>query len=300
MISVVIPLYNQAQRVASCLQAAMRQRDFNDFEIVVVDDGSTDGSDKILDEMGENCNSLRIFHISNSGACAAMRYGVKQAKGDYIMFCDADGLLDEHALATAYDAITRTGADEVIGRFSNSEGKTIASYEGEVKADVLIKAILGNRAMFPMLCAILFRKELLDRCFEIPREITDGADKLVQLKVLMKEPKIVFIDACLYRHTRDAQSDELQPLRNEMLYDRVLLETLSAKSEIYAPYVTLFQTKKYEFYLANGNTNAFREYYHTLRQQDKQALSWKDKLVLGLPPTAAKYVVQFYKKTRRS
>jgi len=130
MISIVIPLYNKAQHVASCLQAAMRQRDFNDFEIVAVDDGSTDGSDKILDEMGENCNSLRIFHISNSGATAARRYGVKQAKGDYIMFCDADDMLDEHALATAYDAITRTGADEVIGRFSNSVRKNNHELQG--------------------------------------------------------------------------------------------------------------------------------------------------------------------------
>jgi len=300
MISIVIPVYNKAQYVASCLQAAMRQRDFNDFEIVAVDDGSTDGSDKILDEMGENCNLLRIFHISNSGVTAARRYGVKQAKGDYIFFCDADDMLDEHALATAYDAITRTGADEVIGRFSNQYGKTFTSYKGEMKADVLIKDILGNRQKFPVLWGILFRKELLDRCFEIPREIASGEDKLVQLKVLMKEPKIVFIDSCLYHYTQDVPNGRTHPLSTAMLYDRVLLETLSAKSEIYAPYVTLFQTKKYEFYLANGDVNAFREYYHTLRQQDKQALSWKDKLVLGLPPTAAKYVVQFYKKTRRS
>lgn len=93
MISIIIPAYNASKTIKQCL-ASISNQNYQDFKIIVVDDGSTDNTWQLLTSLknnNPNPDSLFLIHNStNQGANAARNRGVKEAKGDYLLFCDAD------------------------------------------------------------------------------------------------------------------------------------------------------------------------------------------------------------------
>lgn len=89
MISVVIPLYNKAQSISNTLQCIQNQT-YKDYEVVVVNDGSTDGCELIVAEIAKNDNRIRLINKKNGGVSSARNEGIKSAKYDYIAFLDAD------------------------------------------------------------------------------------------------------------------------------------------------------------------------------------------------------------------
>ena len=121
-ISIVIPIYNKEAYIESCMESLLRQ-DFDGFEIVAVDDDSTDRSGEICDRIALTDRCIRVFHQPNGGVTAARRFGVEQAQGRYIMFVDSDDELLPQALQTMYKTIEETGADEVIGTWKNQYGQ---------------------------------------------------------------------------------------------------------------------------------------------------------------------------------
>ena len=107
MISVIIPLYNKEKTVANTIQTVLGQT-FRDFEIVIVDDGSTDGS---ADEVGKIDNPrIRLIRQQNAGVSAARNKGVEEARGEYVAFLDADDEWKPDCLATQY-ALTQKYPD---------------------------------------------------------------------------------------------------------------------------------------------------------------------------------------------
>ena len=119
-ISVVIPVYNKAEYLDSCFNSILKQ-DFDAFEVVVVNDGSTDGSGNICDKWAEQDKRLRIIHTENGGVTAARRKGVEAARGKYVVFADADDELLQGALQSLYRTIEDTQADEVIARYRSQD-----------------------------------------------------------------------------------------------------------------------------------------------------------------------------------
>lgn len=118
MISVVIPLYNKEQSIASTLQSVLAQT-YTDYEIIVVNDGSTDNSLKVVKELRNksqipNDRFLIITQV-NSGASAARNSGILAAKGEYVVFLDADDIWDEDFLKTMVELIEEYPGKSVYG-----------------------------------------------------------------------------------------------------------------------------------------------------------------------------------------
>ena len=94
LISVIIPVYQAAGHLKKCLESVLAQDD-TAYEVILVDDGSTDGSGKICDEYAESDKKVRVFHTKNAGAAAARNFGIDKSKGDYICFIDGDDYVTE-------------------------------------------------------------------------------------------------------------------------------------------------------------------------------------------------------------
>ena len=89
MLSVIIPAYNVEKYLRECLESVLRQN-FKDYEVICVDDGSTDGTGAILDEYAAKYKQIRVFHKENGGLPSARNYGMPKARGKYIYFLDSD------------------------------------------------------------------------------------------------------------------------------------------------------------------------------------------------------------------
>lgn len=126
-ISVVIPVYNGEAYLRSCLESVTGSRR-SDIEIIVVDDGSTDGSGKIIEEFEARDHRLRIIFQENTGVSGARNRGLSAASGEYIYFADCDDILYPDALWQMYDTARETGADLVVGNY-----RYLYDYSGELK-----------------------------------------------------------------------------------------------------------------------------------------------------------------------
>ena len=88
-LSVIIPIYNVKDYLEKCIESVLNQ-DYKNFELILVDDGSTDGSEQICDKYSRNNPNALVFHQKNSGVCAARNLGIENATGDYLCFVDSD------------------------------------------------------------------------------------------------------------------------------------------------------------------------------------------------------------------
>ena len=97
MISLVVPIYNVEKFLGQCIESIINQT-YNDIEIILVDDGSTDNSGKICDEYKSIDNRIRVIHKVNGGLSSARNAGMRIAQGEYICFIDSDDYIDSQML----------------------------------------------------------------------------------------------------------------------------------------------------------------------------------------------------------
>lgn len=99
LVSVIIPVYNVEKYISKCLLSILDQT-YSDFEVIIVDDGSTDSSGSICDDFCTKDKRFKVYHKDNGGVSSARNYALKQAHGEWIYFCDADDVLYNDALET--------------------------------------------------------------------------------------------------------------------------------------------------------------------------------------------------------
>lgn len=298
-ISVIIPVYNKAAYIDKCFGSIFSQP-FDSFEVVAVDDGSDDGSGEACDRWAAREARLRVFHIANGGVTAARRYGLEHSTGRYVMFADADDLLTEGSLALMHQAITTSGADEVIGTYDDQWGhRHDSGLRGFQDCEPLIRNLLAVRSKFCVLWGIIFRRELLDGCLGAPRVIVEREDSLMQIKCLMKQPRVYFIAEAAYLHYEDVPNTRRESLDWIRVYDEELRQTLQPEWERYRSAFTGHQLKVYEKFIDRRQFHVLDEYYRPLRRQLTSDIPLMDRIAILLPPRLAYVLIHSYKRLLR-
>ena len=105
-VSVIIPVYNSEKYLPECIESIRRQN-FQNIEILLVDDGSTDRSSDICDVFANKDQRIKVIHKKNGGVSAARNTGIDAARGKYLIFVDSDDYLDTECIQTLYDAISK-------------------------------------------------------------------------------------------------------------------------------------------------------------------------------------------------
>ena len=105
LFSIVVPVFNAKAFLRNCLNSILAQN-FNDFEVVAIDDGSTDGSNEILEEYATNDPRIHVYHFDNAGVSYSRRRGIALASGEYIVFVDSDDTINPDLLSNLYDTIS--------------------------------------------------------------------------------------------------------------------------------------------------------------------------------------------------
>lgn len=133
-ISVLVPVYNVEKTLDRCMESILNQT-FKDFEIIMVDDGSTDSSGAICDKYAEKYDFISVIHKNNEGLGPTRDAGVLAAKGEYVYHCDSDDWLKEDLLEKSYNAITENDADVVIFGYDMYDKKDLSKLFGSVSID---------------------------------------------------------------------------------------------------------------------------------------------------------------------
>lgn len=124
LISIIVPIYNVKPYLAQCVSSILNQK-YSNFELILVDDGSTDGSSEICDKVAEKEPRVRVIHIENGGPSVARNRGMESARGEYIAFVDSDDFISEDYLMVLYENAVRFNSDVSqcgFVRFENEDG----------------------------------------------------------------------------------------------------------------------------------------------------------------------------------
>lgn len=171
-ISVVVPVYNVQEYLKSCINSILAQT-FSDFEIILVDDGSTDESGKICDIYEKQDNRISVIHQKNGGLIRARATGVRIAIGEWICFVDSDDMISPDALERMY-SYTSDDIDYVV-------------FESRIDRCCNVKEYIQLLFNFRLLSiwGKLFRRSLFnDYVLSIPAKFQVGEDFLYQLRIL--------------------------------------------------------------------------------------------------------------------
>lgn len=120
-LSVVVPVYNVEEYLAECLDSLMRQ-ELHDLEVIIVDDGSTDGSTRIARRYVREYRRIRYVRQRNAGLSAARNAGAKLARGKYLAFLDSDDMVYPHSYSTMIDQLESSGSDFALCSYSRYVG----------------------------------------------------------------------------------------------------------------------------------------------------------------------------------
>lgn len=153
-ISVIVPFYNIAEYVPYCLDSLINQ-EYSDYEIVCIDDGSTDSTGSVLDKYEKENERVVVFHKSNGGLSDARNYGVQNSRGKLISFVDGDDVVSPFYLSSLFNALDGMKSCIVMGGF-----KTL-SFNEEVRTGTTVWDKTGKSGRISRRDA--FKKILLDR-----------------------------------------------------------------------------------------------------------------------------------------
>ena len=131
-ISIIVPVYIAENYLRRCIDSILEQT-YTNFELLLINDGSTDGSAKILEEVKESDSRIRVVHKKNEGVSATRNLGLKLVTGDYITFIDSDDFVDKLYLEVLYKSLTENDADIASGNFAsfNEERQTFLFFTTE-------------------------------------------------------------------------------------------------------------------------------------------------------------------------
>ena len=201
-ISIIVPVYNVEKYLEKCLNSILSQ-DYRGYEVLLIDDGSTDNSPMICDDFSRKYNNIRVIHKTNGGLSAARNIGIKEAKGEYVFFVDSDDSLYSNALSCLVEPLQNEIIDIVIGCINlEYDDGSIVPEENVFNQRGLVDKIIAIRRLFQgsgySACGKLFRKSLFDK-ITFPEGKIDE-DYATMYKVYYEANSIFYTNEYIYRY----------------------------------------------------------------------------------------------------
>lgn len=160
-ISIIVPVYNVEPYLRKCLDSIIGQS-FKDFEVIIVNDGSTDNSKHICDEYARIDNRVTVIHKENGGLSSARNAGIQIARGEFIGFVDSDDYIDKDMYKILYKLCRETNSDIGICKFQREvNGKLFTG-----QADDLFLELDHNEAMRELFKGVLYRFSVCNKLFK--------------------------------------------------------------------------------------------------------------------------------------
>ena len=258
-ISIIVPVYNTALYLSKCLNSIAAQT-FTDFEVLMIDDGSTDGSGEICDRYSQSDSRFIAIHQSNQGVSASRNNGLKQARGNYISFIDSDDYIHPQMLELLYEAIRKGDYDLAIAYYQTVVINKKINFQSIVtpcfidipvqKAIIGLFGTLGEDMRLGSCWNKLYKKRVLEDIYF--SKFLMSEDLFFNMRVFNRASKIIEVENVLYYYLQH-EASAVHQLSKRKEEDRInvlykCLDFLSLGSDIEACcllklYKTLFSTR---------------------------------------------------------
>ncbi|MBQ3415456.1 MAG: glycosyltransferase family 2 protein [Clostridia bacterium] len=203
LISIIVPVYNVEEYIEKCVESIINQT-YKNIEIILVDDGATDNSGKICDELGKRDSRIKIIHKANGGLSDARNAGLKIAKGEYIGFVDSDDYIAKDMFETLYNLNKKYNSEiSIVSFYEIYKGKVIGVRDSknleELTKIEAIRELLIDTNIQSYAWNKLFKKELFDGLeFPTNKNFEDIATTLLLFEkankvVLLEDPKYYYV-----------------------------------------------------------------------------------------------------------
>lgn len=285
LLTIVVPVYNVKGYLQRCVDSILAQS-FTDFEMLLIDDGSTDGSGEMCDGFAEKDSRIRVIHQQNCGQSRARNVGINQAKGEFITFVDSDDWLEPDMYQLMFASIEKNNSDIVISRLQMVNAPNdiikVIGYDKERIFDRIeaTKEILRDDMIPSFPVNKIFRRELFDGIeFPVGRIFEDTA---TIYKVFFKANRVVTIPYIGYNYwqnpngTCQKKHDVVQKQLDRELYNTLAFDEryVFAKNNIeLVEVVPLCAFKAYQM---------IRSFIHMLKHKKYSLTTEQEQIVDGI------------------
>lgn len=228
-LSIIVPIYNVAVYLEQCLVSIIQQT-FSDIEIICVNDGSTDGSKRILDNYAALDNRIKVLDQSNQGVAAARSVGMMAATGNYLLFVDSDDFIEPEACSHLLDKMVQTGVDVLGYSYKTFPNGQCKSYSMKVEEMMTPRQLLSSTSKPQSsndLCFVwryIISRELVQRYnIDFNRDVRIGEDMIFIMEVFSKAQSVYLTNYAPYNYRTDNQHS----LMHESKYNPYLEESFS-------------------------------------------------------------------------
>lgn len=243
-ISVIVPVYNVEAYLERCVESILHQT-YTNFELILINDGSTDSSGQICDHLANQYENIKVYHIENAGVSNARNMGIQLATGSWVTFIDSDDFVTQDYLATLASAVEGLNVGFVIAplhHIKNGIVTDLSPHSGKTELwsteETMKELLMTTRtSFFPV--AKLFKRDLLaDEKFNTNYHLAEDALFLTEL-LLKTGCSSVFIDKPIYYYDHREGSATTS-------VNRYVFDTIEVYKQIIAQVSQIFPNLKYE------------------------------------------------------
>ena len=312
-ISVIVPAYNCQDTIERCINSIQNQT-YNNLEIIVINDGSTDNTETLLREMQDEDYRIIVISIPNGGVSHARNTGLDNAAGDYITFVDSDDYIDEEMYDTLYNLIRKYDVKIAHCSYKNVDGVSIlpAGDTGKISVqnhDEAIKCLLSGKLFSGGIWNKLYKKELFNN-IRFDESIRINEDVLANFELFDLVDKSVFVDMALYSYVvnndsathsmRTSEGPEQVLYVAEKMQKKSINKPYQNESDYRVAYLSLNLYKSYVL-LNNSDEKSKRKSIKKKLKSYKALFTKKDKLnynLLIIVPNIYRLAFKIYDKKR--
>ncbi len=200
-VSVIVAVYN-AEKTIVRLADSLKAQTMQNFEVLLIDDGSTDASGSLCDEIAQSDDRFKVFHKQNQGIGATRQFGIEHAKGEYTIHADSDDWVEPDYLELLYNKAVSSKADMVICDFVVEDGKRSVRHSQKPSAfdkDSMIHELLCHLQKGP--CNKLIRRSAyMNRNIRYADDLDIGEDFLFNLQLIIAGISVTYVSKALYHY----------------------------------------------------------------------------------------------------
>ncbi|MCQ2485013.1 MAG: glycosyltransferase [Clostridia bacterium] len=228
-ISIIVPAFNEEKYISRCLDSILTQT-FSDFEVICIDDGSTDNTFKILTEYSEKDSRIIPLKNSGKGVSSARNFGIENSHGEYIGFVDSDDFIQPQMYEFLYKALSENNGDMAICGCKRTGVQNNIFFEYNYK-EYSATELINEYKIDSFLCiwTKLIKKEILKNKIRF-ENFRIGEDSLFCSNLWINSSKVLFVDLPLYNYFTNPNGVFSNNLSSEKWLDQIRTHYLAFKN----------------------------------------------------------------------